>query len=107
MCLKRTIPPRYAVLKRNFTQLFNNLRHNGPVWSISWAHPRYGNILASCSFDRKVCVWKETKANEWAEVTSHEEHQGSVNTIAWAPWECGLVLAAASTDKTVSILRRN
>ena len=29
-------------------------RHNGPVWRIAWSHPRYGNILATCSFDKKV-----------------------------------------------------
>ena len=39
--------------------------HDGPVWAISWAHPRYGNILASCSFDRKVIIWLEVKPNDW------------------------------------------
>ncbi len=53
------------------------LRHNGPVWQLSWAHPKYGNILASCGFDKKVSVWKETKPGEWNEVISHSEHQGS------------------------------
>lgn len=48
--------------------------HKGPVWQICWAHPRYGNILASCSFDRKVAVWLMDKNNEWREVTSHSEH---------------------------------
>ena len=28
--------------------------HEGPVWQLSWAHPKFGNILASCSYDRKV-----------------------------------------------------
>lgn len=31
------------------------LRHEGPVWQVAWAHPKFGNILASCSYDRKVC----------------------------------------------------
>ena len=99
------------------------IRHNGPVWQISWAHPKYGNILASCGFDKKVCIWKETKSNEWALVNSHSEHQGSgiieifvgyfykisnsVNSLAWAPWEAGLKLAACSSDGCISILTRN
>ena len=29
-------------------------RHEGPVWQVSWAHPMFGNLLASCSYDRKV-----------------------------------------------------
>jgi len=28
--------------------------HEGPVWQVAWAHPKYGSILASCSYDRKV-----------------------------------------------------
>ena len=31
-------------------------RHEGPVWQVSWAHPKYGSILASCSYDRKVSL---------------------------------------------------
>lgn len=33
--------------------------HTGPVWQVAWAHPKYGHILASCSYDGKVLIWKE------------------------------------------------
>jgi WD40 repeat protein len=33
--------------------------HSGPVWQIAWAHPSFGPILASCSYDGRVYVWKE------------------------------------------------
>ena len=33
--------------------------HNAPVTRLSWAHPEYGTILASCSFDKLVKVWEE------------------------------------------------
>lgn len=26
--------------------------HDGPVWQVSWAHPKFDNVLASCSHDR-------------------------------------------------------
>lgn len=26
------------------------------VWQVSWAHPKFGHLLASCSFDRKVQI---------------------------------------------------
>lgn len=39
--------------------------HTGPVWQLAWAHPRFGNVIASCSFDKKIIVWKEFKTNEW------------------------------------------
>ena len=34
--------------------------HEGPVWQVAWAHPRFGNILASCSYDRRVIIWQVT-----------------------------------------------
>ena len=26
--------------------------HNGPVWKVSWAHPKYGGLLASAAYDK-------------------------------------------------------
>ena len=39
--------------------------HEGPVWQVAWAHPKFGSILASCSYDRKVVIWRERADNEW------------------------------------------
>jgi protein transport protein SEC13 len=39
--------------------------HEGPVWQVAWAHPKFGSILASCSYDRQVIVWREGAENEW------------------------------------------
>jgi len=79
-------------------------RHEGPVWQISWAHPKFGTYLASCSYDRKVLIWKEVNKNDWRVVFEHTLHVLSVNSIAWAPHELGLVLACASSDSTISTL---
>ena len=69
-----------------------------PLWSLCWAHPRFGSILAVCSFSGEVSVWREFKIGDWGKVAQHTSHQGSVNSIAWAPEECGLKLASCSTD---------
>ena len=42
--------------------------HDGPVWQVAWAHPMFGNLLASCSYDRQVLVWKEHSPGHWAQV---------------------------------------
>jgi WD40 repeat protein len=34
-------------------------RHTAPIWQLSWAHPSFGPILASASYDGKVFIWKE------------------------------------------------
>uniref|UniRef100_A0A0K8TPP9 Protein SEC13 homolog n=1 Tax=Tabanus bromius TaxID=304241 RepID=A0A0K8TPP9_TABBR len=79
--------------------------HAGPVWQVAWAHPRYGNILASCSYDRKVIIWKE--AGDWVKLYEHTGHDSSVNSVAWAPAEYGLILACGSSDGSISILSCN
>jgi len=78
--------------------------HEGPVWQVSWAHPKWGTVIASCSYDRKVIVWKELNPSTWQPVFTHSEHVGSVNSIAFCPHEYGLELACASSDGTVSLL---
>lgn len=107
-------------------------RHDGPIHGLSWAHPSFGSILASCSFDGKVFIWKENEGPQkgWSKVKEHLLHTASgqsripghvplvvipysshfsytVNAIAWAPHELGPVLACASSDGKVSVLTFN
>ncbi|KAK9834204.1 hypothetical protein WJX81_007864 [Elliptochloris bilobata] len=78
--------------------------HEGPVWQVTWAHPKFGSLLASCSFDHRVIVWKEAPENTWTPVHSAPVHSASVNGVAFAPHELGLLLAAASSDGSLSVL---
>lgn len=78
--------------------------HEEPVWQIGWAHPSFGNILASCSYDRKVIIWKEEKPTVWTKIHEYARHESSVNSISWSPKEFGLMLAAGSSDGSISIL---
>jgi len=78
--------------------------HEGPVWMVSWAHPKFGSILASCSHDHKVIIWKETTIG-WENSKEHVDHESSVNAVAWAPHAVGYpMLACASSDGDISIL---
>jgi protein transport protein SEC13 len=42
--------------------------HEGPVWQVSWAHPKFGSLLASCSFDHTVIIWREAQEGVWSQV---------------------------------------
>ncbi|XP_055828641.1 protein transport protein SEC13 homolog B-like [Solanum dulcamara] len=77
--------------------------HQGPVWQVAWAHPKFGSLLASCSSDGKVIIWKEGTQNEWSLARVFDDHKASVNAIAWAPHELGLCLACGSSDGNISI----
>ena len=71
---------------------------------MAWAHPKFGSLLASCSFDNRVLIWKEVADNVWQQVHQSPLHAASVNSLCWAPYELGLALAAASSDGALSVL---
>jgi WD40 repeat protein len=57
-------------------------RDTGPVWQVAWAHPKYGHILASCSYDGKVLIWKEQPGQGaapggWIKIKEHTLHTAS------------------------------
>ena len=79
--------------------------HEGPVYEVAWAHPKFGSILASSSFDGTVLLHRETHPmGSWTLVHAHRMHESSVNSISFAPHEYGLILAAGSSDGKVSII---
>ena len=85
--------------------------HEGPVWQVSWAHPKFGALLAlaSCSFDHTVMIWKETSSIVFSRVyvTPKGFFDGSVNAISWAPHEFGCAVAACSSDGSVAVISSN
>lgn len=79
--------------------------HSGPIYQLSWSHPKYGSILASASFDSSVLVHREVRQGEWMLVKGFVGlHESSVNSVAFAPHEYGLCAAAGSSDGRVSVL---
>ncbi|CAK8986517.1 unnamed protein product [Durusdinium trenchii] len=77
--------------------------HEGPVWKVSWAHPRFGHLLATAGYDMKVIIWKEDRGH-WVMAYVDSSHAASVNDVEFAPQEHGLRLACASSDGQVSVL---
>ncbi|KAI8075950.1 WD40-repeat-containing domain protein [Gilbertella persicaria] len=76
--------------------------NTAPVWQVSWAHPKFGTILASCAYDGRVLIFKEQNGN-WTKIHENNKHTASVNSVAWAPHELGAILACASSDGKISI----
>lgn len=42
--------------------------HDGPIWQVQWAHPKFGPLLASASYDGRAIVWKEVQQGQWVKV---------------------------------------
>ncbi|EFC47435.1 sec13 protein [Naegleria gruberi] len=76
--------------------------HEGPVWQVSWAHPQFGSIIASCSYDHRVIIWKENQQTHKFTKVFEYRLESSVNSISWAPHEHGLHLASASSDSQIT-----
>jgi len=84
--------------------------HDAPVSKLSWAHPEFGAIIASSSFDRTVKIWEETFADpeqqqvngapsagspsssRWVERSVISDAKGSVRAVEFAPRYFGLKL---------------
>ncbi|KAF9430045.1 epoxide hydrolase, soluble (sEH), partial [Entomortierella beljakovae] len=73
----------------------------------SWAHPEYGQVLASCSFDRSVIVWEESyhvdATKKWTAVATLRDVNGTVQDVEFAPNHHGLRLAIVAADGQVKI----
>ncbi|MCJ1356331.1 MAG: GTPase-activating protein S13 [Icmadophila ericetorum] len=79
--------------------------HDGAVWCVSWAHPKFGAILASSSYDGHVFIWRSSPpTHKFTRVFDFGHHTASVNLLSWAPHECGCILACASSDSSISVL---
>lgn len=87
--------------------------HSGSVWRLSWAHPEFGTVLATCSFDRTVSVWEETVSEKptptmtpvkrWVRRTNLVDSRTSVTDCKFGPKSQGLVLATCSADGIIRI----
>ncbi|XP_018412335.1 PREDICTED: nucleoporin SEH1 isoform X2 [Nanorana parkeri] len=86
--------------------------HSGSVWRVTWAHPEFGQVLASCSFDRTAAVWEEIvgESNDkprgqshWVKRTTLVDSRTSVTDVKFAPKHMGLMLATCSADGVVRI----
>jgi nucleoporin SEH1 len=33
--------------------------HDSSVLKVAWAHPEFGQLFSSCSFDRTIKIWEE------------------------------------------------
>lgn len=79
---------------------------------MTWAHPEFGAVLASCSFDRTAAVWEEIVGeshdklrgqSHWVKRTTLVDSRTSVTDVKFAPKHMGLMLATCSADGIVRI----
>ena len=96
--------------------------HQSAIWRLSWAHPEFGQLLASCSEDRTACIWEEQESiggeyilknrsggaskqsgQRWQVKTTLSESTKPVHDVKFAPRHLGLKIATASADGYVRL----
>lgn len=75
---------------------------------MSWAHPEFGQVLASCSSDRIVHIYEEqvdgrSGVRTWKKQGRLVDSRDSVQDVEFAPRHLGLRLATCSLDGRVRI----
>ncbi|KAH3824374.1 nucleoporin SEH1-like isoform X2 [Dreissena polymorpha] len=85
--------------------------HSGSVWRVTWAHPEFGQVVATCSFDRTAAIWEEMMGENLAEGEHHAwikraslvDSRTAVTDVKFAPKHLGFLLATCSTDGIVRV----
>lgn len=78
--------------------------HDGPIWRIAWANPEWGNLLATCSYDKTIKIWSEENCKLTNKHTL-SKYTCSVNCIEWAPPEYGIMLIAGLSSGDIGVIK--
>ena len=74
--------------------------HSSPVLRVCWSSPKYNNLLASCSVDGSVCIWKEEQSR-FVKVFE-TSFDCSVNSLAFSTFD--FCLLAGCSDGQVNFI---
>ncbi|KAG9299633.1 hypothetical protein G9A89_020804 [Geosiphon pyriformis] len=83
--------------------------HDCSILKVAWAHPEFGQVIASCSFDRSVRIWEEqdhepkNSGRRFILRARIPDALKSVQDIEFAPDTLHLKLAACAADGVVRI----
>ena len=72
--------------------------HFGPIYKLSWSHPSFGLILASCGFDKKVILFKIEQNAKYEKIYENEMHDNSVKTLKFSPSSNKLLLISGDLN---------
>lgn len=104
----------YKIQETQWKKIYEFTAHDAEVRKVKWAHPDFGSIIATCSYDKSVIIWEEPKLNtilingvlypkenennSWIYKTKLLDSKESIEDIKFAPKHLGLMLVTASAE---------
>lgn len=100
--------------------------HDAPVLRAGWAHPEFGQVIATCSTDRELIIWEEPEirtrpfcsrrqsvlsecaklvqsGKAWVQKAQLVDSRAALQDFEFAPKHQGLKIAAVSADGYVRL----
>lgn len=82
--------------------------HTGIIWRVTWAHPEFGQVIATCSHDRTTGIWEElppdfSQESKWVKRGNLVDSRSSIVDVKFAPKHLGLKLATCSVDGNIRV----
>ena len=75
--------------------------HIGPIYKLSWSHPSFGPILASCGLDKKVNLFNLNQNYQLGQIYEQDKHDNCVNTLKFCPSSNILLLISGDLDGNI------
>jgi len=74
-----------------------------PVWTVSWADPRFGQIFATGSFSHDLIIYK-LEDDKKIKKLYQNKFLSSINSIEFGPWGTDLKLACVCSDGQIILV---
>ena len=88
-------------LNGNYSKVSEISAHIGPIFKLSWSHPSFGPILASCGFDKKVNLYKIDPQYKLEKIYEHDKHNNCITALKFIPSSNNLLLISGDLNGNI------
>ena len=88
-------------LNGNYSKVSEISAHIEPIFKLSWSHPSFGPILASCGFDKKVNLYKIDPQYKLEKIYEHDKHNNCITALKFSPSSNNLLLISGDLNGNI------